>query len=519
MQDIIIEIVRCIIVLAIFIYLWRVGNRETLSSENGWKFILTGFFLIFLGMLFDITDNFTSLNKFIIIGDTSVESYIEKIFGYFFGFLFLAIGFSKWIPRVIENKQLKKSLQAETEQLKAEIVIRRKEEKLRIETETKLHRSQKMEAIGLMAGSVAHDLNNILSGIVSYPELILLKLPKDHEIVPSVKAIQESGQRASLIISDLLTIARGIATEKIADNLNDIVDEYLLSPEFAKLQSLYPAVKITKNMENSLDNFLCAPVHIRKCIMNLVTNGAEAISSKGNVTVATSNIKIEEPIDAPHLSKGNYVLLSISDDGPGIPETDINNIFEPFFTKKKMGRSGTGLGLAIVWSTIQDHKGDIEVESSNKGTNFNLYFPATDIKKNSHEIADIDLSKLFGNGEKILVVDDEHIQRDIACNYLCKLKYIPVAVKSGEDAIKYTKTNPVHLLIIDMKMDPGINGLATYQSILKKNPNQKAIIASGYAESSLITSAHQLGASQFLKKPYTIAKLGQVVKKALAENS
>lgn len=515
MQDIVIEIIRCIIVLGILGYLWSIGKRETLRTEKGWKIILLGFSFIAFGMILDITDNFQSLNKYIVIGDTIVESYLEKIVGYLLGFTLLAIGFKIWIPRVIENKKLKQALLDETNQLKMEVKIRKKEEELRIQSENKLYRAEKMKAVGLMAGGVAHDLNNILSAMVSYPDLILMKLPKEHEVTEEVIMIQESGKRAARIVSDLLTISRGIATVQEITNLNDLVSGYFQSPEYIELSSLYPEVSFKKYLDRDLANLFCSPVHISKCIMNIVTNGAEAISGEGVITITTRNVEIKDSQDGLKLKQGKYVHLSIADNGPGMPEKDIDSIFEPFYTRKTMGRSGTGLGLAIVWNTIQDHNGEIEVRSDNRGTIFDLYFPATDLTQEVSIQTRVTVSDLLGDQEHILVVDDEEPQREITCALLRRLNYEPTSVESGEKALEYVENNPVPLIILDMIMDPGMNGLTTYKKSLQKNPQQKAIIVSGYAEDDLVNKTQELGASKFLTKPFTIIQLGEAIKTSL----
>ena len=496
-------------------YLWRIGKNETLQTEKGWKIIILGFSFIALGTLLDITDNFESLNQYIIIGDTPVESFLEKIVGYLFGFTLLAVGFIIWIPRVVENKKLKQALVDETNQLKIEVKVRKKEEKLRIQSEEKLLRAEKMKAIGLMAGGVAHDLNNILSAIVSYPDLILMKLPKDHNATKELKMIQESGIRAAQIVSDLLTISRGVATVQEVINLNDLVLDYFQSPEHLKLCSFYPEISFQNNLESNLADILCSPVHISKCIMNIATNGAEAIEGKGAISITTQNVEIKNASDDLKLKKGNYVLLSIVDDGPGISETDMNYIFEPFYTRKSMGRSGTGLGLSIVWNTMQDHNGEIAVHSDSRGTTFNLYFPATSSAQEESKKISVSVSDFQGNQEQILVVDDEEHQREITCALLRKLNYKPTSVESGEKALEYIENNHADLIILDMIMNPGMNGLTTYKKILKKRPQQKAIIVSGYAEDDLVKQTQELGASSFLAKPFTISQLGEVIKNSL----
>jgi len=210
-----------------------------------------------------------------------------------------------------------------------------------------------------------------------------------------------------------------------------------------------------------------------------------------------------------------HVVLTVTDTGTGIPQEDIDRIFEPFYTKKVMGRNGTGLGLAVVWNTVEDHDGKIFVASSEKGTRFQLYFPASQEKKSSVPIKEDKPEELTGNNEHLLVVDDEPVLRDIACQMLQTLGYSVDSVSSGELAIKFTQETPVDLIVIDMLMEPGINGRETYEEILKITPGQKAIIVSGFSESDEVKAALQLGAGGFIKKPYSMDQLGRLVKETL----
>ena len=394
---------------------------------------------------------------------------------------------------------------------------RKQTEKMLRESEEKLARSKKMESLGLLAGGVAHDLNNVLSGIVSYPELILLDLPEDSKLRRPIETIQESGHRATAIVQDLLTVARGVATTKEPVNLNDLVSDYLNSPEFRKLEQFHPTVTIKTKLDNDLFNVSGSRVQIRKGVMNLVSNAAEAIEGSGNVTISTVNRYIDRPLRGyDDVNIGEYAILSVSDDGPGIFSDDLERIFEPFYTKKVMGRSGTGLGLAVVWNVVQDHKGYIDVTTDENGTTFELYFPIT-----RDEIPDKDLSipieDYKGKGETILVVDDVESQRNISCNMLDTLGYKTKAVSSGEEAVEYLKKHTVDLLLLDMIMDPGINGREAYERIIKIHPNQKAIIVSGFAETDEVRGAQILGAGKYVRKPLTLKKIGLTVREELGK--
>ncbi|TKB06607.1 response regulator [Desulforhopalus sp. IMCC35007] len=379
---------------------------------------------------------------------------------------------------------------------------------------TQLQQASKLQAIGRLAGGVAHDLNNILSGIVSYPELLLLQLPEKSELRKPIEVMQASGKRASDVVADLLTVARGVAGTREISHLNTLVNQYLGSPEYKTLKERHQRIKLAVNLEPELLNLSCSPVHIMKCLMNLVTNSFESLSGDGLIEISTYNRYVDSTMgENQHMSPGEYVVLRVTDTGTGISEEDVKLIFEPFYTSKQMGRSGTGLGLYIVWSTVQDHHGDIRVVSGDSGTAIELFFPATRDKLviNSESIQ---VDTLRGNNEKILVVDDEPLQRDIAGQILHFLGYKVDTVGSGEEAIAHLRETPADLVLIDMLMAPGINGRMTYEEIIKNHPGQKAIIVSGFSEGDDVKAAIQMGASGYIKKPYTMKAIGRAVKEA-----
>jgi len=375
-----------------------------------------------------------------------------------------------------------------------------------------------MEAIGTLAGGVAHDLNNILSGLVSYPELLLMEIPQDSHLRRPILTIQNSGEKAAAIVQDLLTLARrGVAATEVV-NLNHVISEYLHSPEYEKLELYHPEVGLKTNLETNLLPILGSTVHLSKTIMNLVSNAAEAMIDGGTILVSTENRYVDRPIRGyDHVEEGDYVTLTVSDTGVGIPQKDIEKIFEPFYTKKVMGRSGTGLGMAVVWGTLKDHKGYIDVQSSEgKGTTFTLYFPITR-KKLDRDTSQLSMEEYRGKGESVLVVDDVEEQREIAYELLSRLGYSTTTVSSGKEAVEYMKSNSADLLVLDMIMDPGIDGLETYKRILKLHPGQKAIIVSGFSETKRVKEAQKLGAGSYVKKPYTLDKLGTAIKNELSK--
>jgi PAS domain S-box-containing protein len=384
------------------------------------------------------------------------------------------------------------------------------------ELRTQLQRAQKMEAIGTLAGGVAHDLNNILSGIVSYPELLLMDLKDDSPLRKPILTIQKSGEKAAAIVQDLLTLARrGVETTEVV-NLNSIVSEYLFSPEHARLELNHPNIKIKQNLDQNLLNILGSPVHLSKSVMNLISNAAEAMLDGGHIVITTENRHMDRVKNGfDEIDKGDYATLVIKDTGIGISPEDMERIFEPFYTKKTMGRSGTGLGMAVVWGAVKDHRGYIDIRSTEgKGTEITLYFPVTR-KVFSQEAEMVSIQDFMGNGESILVVDDILEQRQIATEMLEKLGYAVTNLPSGEEAVKYLGNHTTDLLVLDMIMEPGIDGLETYKKILKIHPGQKSIIASGYSESARVKEAQLLGAGTYVKKPYLLEKIGRAIRAEL----
>ena len=382
--------------------------------------------------------------------------------------------------------------------------------------EDRLRRAQKMEAIGMLAGGVAHDLNNVLSGLVSYPELLLIDLPKKHPMRKAILTIQKSGEKAASIVQDLLTLARrGVPVNEVI-NLNDIIRDFENAPEFAKLQTYHQEFVLALELEDKLLNTTGSPVHLSKTVMNLVANGVEALTGTGTITIKTENRYVDRPLRGyEDIAPGDYVVLTVSDDGAGIYPEDIDRIFEPFYTKKVMGRSGTGLGMAVVWGTVKDHQGYIEVDSQvGRGTRVTVYLPASrrDIRRRP-PLKSID--QLKGNGEFILVVDDIPDQLEIAGMLLEKLGYRVETATGGLDAVAFLQENKVDLVILDMIMDPGIDGLETYRRIKAILPHQKAIISSGYSETDRVREAQALGAGEYIKKPYLLEKIGGAVRRAL----
>ncbi len=377
-----------------------------------------------------------------------------------------------------------------------DISDRLRAEKLLKESEARLQRAEKMEALGTLAGGVAHDLNNVLGVIVGYAELLLSSVDKSSPIRPRLEHIMKGGERAAAIVQDLLTLARRGVSGRQVLNLNQIISDFQLSPEYQNLSLHHTSARIKTDLEPDLLNISGSPVHLVKTLFNLVSNSIESMPTGGMVTIKTANQYLDKPIQGyDEVREGDYVVLSVSDTGEGISADDLKHIFEPFYTKKVMGRSGTGLGLAVVWGTVKDHHGYINVQSEEgKGSLFTLYFPVTREDISSEAVS---ISEYTGRGESILIVDDVEEQRALAAEMLRRLNYNVKDVSSGEAAVAYLKEHRVDLIVLDMIMDPGMDGLDTYRSVLEIRPKQKAIIVSGFSEADRVDAARALGAGAY----------------------
>jgi two-component system cell cycle sensor histidine kinase/response regulator CckA len=400
----------------------------------------------------------------------------------------------------------------------SDITERRQAEETRRVLEERLNRAEKMEALGQLAGGVAHDLNNVLGILSGYSELLLLQIPEGHPSRGHVEKILQSTEKGASIIQDLLTLARRGVTASDVVNLNSIVSGFLKTPVFEKLKDYNPRVTFSTECDKNLLNIKGSPVHLEKTLMNLVSNAAESISGRGEVTIRTESRYLDKTVRGyDEVKEGDYAVLTVSDTGMGIPAENREKIFEPFYTKKTMGRSGTGLGLAIVWGTVKDHNGYIDVETEvGEGATFTLYFPVTR-EDPGEQRQKIPMEQYMGKGESVLVVDDIADQRDVASGLLIRLGYEVHAVSGGEEAVEYLKANKADILVLDMIMAPGIDGLETYRRVLKINPKQKAIIVSGFSETERVREAQELGAGAYVKKPYVMEKIGVAIRDELGK--
>jgi two-component system, cell cycle sensor histidine kinase and response regulator CckA len=409
-----------------------------------------------------------------------------------------------------------KELEQANERLRIEIEERELAQQERSRLEAELLRAQKMETLGRLAGGVAHDLNNVLSGIVSYPDLLLFKLSPEDEMRGPLQSIRRAGLRAAAIVQDLLALARRAITVKESVQVNDIVSAYLQSPEFITRQKQYPGVTVTVSLAPDVLCVLGSSVHLEKVLMNLLVNSFEAVGKDGTIILTTENRHLDQAVHGfETILPGGYVVLTVSDNGMGIAAESLNMIFEPFYSSKNMRQSGTGLGMTVVWGTIKDLGGYLDVVSSQGvGTAITIYLPALEGEEKAQGRVQ-QKSTAKGSGETVLLVDDEPEQRNLGGKILGLLGYRVETVASGEDALQYLNDRSVDLVLLDMIMEAGLDGLDTYRRILEIRPHQKVIIVSGYAETERTRLAMELGVRRYVQKPYTLEKIGSTILEVL----
>ncbi len=460
----------------------------------------------------------------------------SNFFIYLSVFLFLFILFAIYYYKSTGMKRREGDLQEKIRIRTEELVIEKnKVEKINQELEERviertneldqksmeLVHAQKLEIIGSLAGGVAHDLNNILSGVVSYPDLLLRNIPEDSPHRKYVEIIKDSGEKAADMVQDLLTLTRKGVINKEPISINMIINDFLSGPVFIKLKKYHPNISYITDLSTEKTFIFGSSIHITKTIMNLIINASEALPIDGAIEISTSRCTLDEPLKGyDRINKGDYIKLAIKDSGIGIDKEDLGNIFEPFFSKKRMGKSGTGLGMTVVLWTVKDHYGYIIVNSSKgKGTEFQLYFPAAiyDLEDNKEVEESEIITKHIGSGEHILIIEDDENNRLLAEEILSECNFRVSSVSSGEEAIEFVQKEKVDLLILDMIMG-GIDGLQTYIEILMRKGEQKAIITSGYSDNENVKETLKLGAGSYIKKPYLKMQLIKAVEAELRKS-
>jgi len=388
-----------------------------------------------------------------------------------------------------------------TEQLRTE------QEKKQLETQLK--HSQKMEAIGTLAGGIAHDFNNLLMGMQGYISLMRLQTKTDDPHDDYIQGIEKAVMSAANLTNQLLGFARKGKYTLKSTRLNDIVENS--SRMFTRTRK---EVVIHKKLQPDLWNVKVDQSQIEQVLINLYLNAWHAMQEGGDIFIQSENVNLsDESCKVFEVAGGNYVKVSITDNGIGIDDEIIDRIFEPFFTTKDVGK-GTGLGLASAYGIIKNHNGIIRVYSEKgHGTTFNIYLPASNADQ--AEDAEVTSTLLKGN-EKVLLVDDEEGTIQVEELMLKQLGYSVLSAKSGKEAIELYKKNmmDLDLVALDMIM-PEMSGRDTFEQLKKINPDVKILLVSGYRFNQQIDELMDMGCRGFIQKPFDIVQLSQKIRDVL----
>lgn len=384
--------------------------------------------------------------------------------------------------------------------------------------EEKLQQSQKMEAIGRLAGGVAHDFNNLLTVILGNTELAFHKLGSDESVRHRLVEIEKAAKRAAVLTRQLLAFSRRQQMERRNINLNDTIGEIM-----KLLHRIIGAdVEVSVKAGSNLSAIFADPAQIEQVVMNLAVNARDAMPQGGQLTIETSNITLNESYQRQYslVQPGNYVQMIVSDSGSGMDEKTKARIFEPFFTTKEVGK-GTGLGLAMVYGIVKQHDGHINVYSElGHGTTFKIFLPVVETVVGKEALAI--QAAVIGGGETILVAEDEEGLRTLAIDVLEELGYQVLLAKDGEEAVQvYTENRErIDMLLLDVMM-PRMGGPEAYERIRQIGGEIPSIFMTGYSSEMVQsrfleqnTSIKGLG-MVVIQKPYSVDGLGRKVREVL----
>lgn len=370
--------------------------------------------------------------------------------------------------------------------------------------ESQFLRAQRMESIGTLAGGIAHDLNNVLSPILMAIDMLQLKTT-DEASKKWLEVLRTNAERGGNMVRQVLSFARGVEGERVA-----LQPKHLIKEIVKILRETFPkSVEISFQLPDDLWIISADATQMHQVLMNLCVNARDAMPEGGSISIRAENTAVDENYARMHLEAkpGRFVLITVSDTGPGIAPEIQSRIFEPFFTTKEMTK-GTGLGLSTVLTIVKSHGGFINVYSElHKGTQFSLYLPALDSPR-SVESGALQTDLPLGNGELILVVDDEESIREITRGTLETFGYRVLTASDGTEAIALyaDRKKEVAVVLTDMMM-PFMDGPATIRALQKMNPAVKIIAASGLTAGHKAGEASLEGVKMFLGKPYTAEKL------------
>jgi two-component system, cell cycle sensor histidine kinase and response regulator CckA len=378
--------------------------------------------------------------------------------------------------------------------------------------EAQIHQSQKMEAIGTLAGGIAHDYNNLLMGILGNASLMAFDLRSDHPHYERLKNIEKYVQSGADLTKQLLGLAKGGKYEVKPIDINDVMGKS--SKMFNRTKK---EIRIHSNYQKDLWKVEADTSQIEQVLLNLYVNASQAMPGGGELYLETENVTLDDSYARYFsLEGGNYVKISVTDTGTGMDDNVKKRIFDPFFTTKDIGR-GTGLGLASSYGIIKNHGGMINVYSIiDKGSAFNIFLPAS--TKEIKQDMLMNQKTLKGTGT-ILLVDDEEMIIDVCSQILASLGYMPLLARSGKEAIDIYQKNRdrIVMVILDMIM-PGMGGGETYDRLKKIDPEIRVLLSSGYSIDGQASEIIDRGCYGFIQKPFNVIQLSRKIREVLGKD-
>jgi hypothetical protein len=396
-----------------------------------------------------------------------------------------------------------------------DVTERKMAEEALLQSEATLRQSQKMEAIGRLAGGVAHDFNNLLAVILNYAGFVAKGLKSDDPLRSDVEEIREAAKRAASLTRQLLIFSRKELIRPKAMNLNDVVAD----TEKLLQRTIGEDIDLHCKLHPELDRVMVDRGHMEQVLLNLAVNARDAMPNGGRLSIETSNASLDEQDRElhPFVIPGRYVCLSVTDTGCGMSEAVKSHVFEPYFTTKAKGK-GTGLGLATVYGIVKQAGGYIWLYSEpGSGTTFRIYVPVTD-KPASVEIRATPPPPLPGRGETVLVVEDENALRAVARRILARNGYKVLEAPHGPEAMALSdrRTGAIDLLLTDVIM-PRMSGKELAHRLLKQRPRMRVLYMSGYTDDVSALRRELADGVPFLQKPFTEAGLLSKVREVLDE--
>ena len=385
----------------------------------------------------------------------------------------------------------------------------------RLRLEAQLLQAQKMDAVGRLAGGVAHDFNNLLTIITSYSELALDAVPQQSPLASKIQEILLAARRAAELTRQLLAFSRKQPQALRVVELNHVIAD--IAKTLPRL--IGEDIEFSFTAGEGLGRVRVDPVQIEQILMNLAANARDAMPQGGRLHIETSNVHLDsdyvqqKPAVIP---LGRYALITVSDDGAGIPRETLPHIFEPFYTTKPSGK-GTGLGLATVYGIVKQNKGYIWAYSeAGSGTVFKVYLPCVAVRNRSLETITSDTGQLARGTETLLLVEDEQSLRRASAEFLCQQGYKVLQAKDGLDAIAVARDHPsaIDLLVTDVVM-PNMSGGELARKLAQLRPDMKFLFVSGYAGKTVLDHKVVDLEMNFLQKPYTLKQFSLKIRVAL----